>query len=158
MDYDVAKALKDSGCITMTLGCESGNDDILKKIGKYVTKDQLRTAAYAMRMAGLPFLATFILGHPWDTHDTIKETIEFANELEPAQAKFMIATPYPGTELFNMAKERGLLSDDGCENLGDHTYFRHVSANLSSVSDEDLLKYQQKAYDDYEGKVILLND
>lgn len=150
IDVELAVRLKNSGCFALAIGVESGDDHILAKMGKNVTKQQIRKGCLSLKKAGMPFLASYIIGHPGDTHETIQATIDFADELDADQAKFLIATPYPGTKLFDLAVKAGLLSENGAENLGDHTYFQHVAANLSCVSDDDLLKYQQKAFDDYD--------
>jgi len=119
-------------------------------MGKNLTKDQIRAGCKVLKKAKMPFLASYIIGHPGDTHETIRQTLDFANELDADQSKFLIATPYPGTRFFQMSVERGILPKEGAKNLGDHTYFQHVAANLSQVSDEDLLAYQQQAFDDYD--------
>ncbi len=150
IDKELALRLKKIGCFAVAIGVESGNEKILKEMGKSLTKDNIRNGCKALKDADMPFLASFIIGHPGDTHETIHETLHFADELDADQAKFMIATPYPGTRFFDLAVEKGLIPEEGAEDLGDHTYFQHVAANLSEISDEDLLKYQQDAFDEYD--------
>jgi len=152
IDYELVTTLKKSGCFAVAIGVESGNDQILKNIHKNLNKEQIRKACKDLKRANMPFLASYIIGHPGDTHETIKATIDFADEIDADQSKFLIATPYPGTELYNLAVSKGVLKEEGAESLGDHTYFQHVAANLSEVSDEELLKYQQLAFDNYDLK------
>ena len=150
IDVEIVKKLKQAGCFAVAIGVESGNEEILKTMGKNLTKEQIRSGCKVLKTAQMPFLASYIIGHPGDTHETIKETLDFANELDADQSKFLIATPYPGSRFFDLAVERGVISKEGAEDLGDHTYFQHVAANLSKVSNADLLAYQQKAFDDYD--------
>jgi len=150
IDTEIVKKLKAAGCFAVAIGVESGNAEILKGMGKRLTKEQIREGCKVLKAAKMPFLASYIIGHPGDTHETIMQTINFANELDADQSKFLISTPYPGTRFFDMAVERGIISQEGAEDLGEHTYFQHVAANLSAVSDADLIAYQQKAYDDYD--------
>ena len=150
IDYTLAKAMKKAGCFAVAIGVESGDETILRNIGKRLTKEQIKAGCSALKKAKMPFLASYIIGHPGDTHETIQATIDFANELDADQSKFLIATPYPGTKLFDLAVARGIMPETGAQDLGEHTYFQHVAANLSDVSDEDLLYYQQKAFDDYD--------
>ena len=150
IDLELAQLLKTAGCIGVAIGVESGDEIILKQIGKCETKDQFRKAVKIFKEVGLPCVASYIIGLPGDTHETIKATIDFANELDTDQAKFMIATPYPGTALYDMAVERNLLKSDSIEDLGDYTYYQHVAANLSFVKDEELVAYQRSAYDEYD--------
>ena len=63
---------------------------------------------------------TFILGLPGETRETIRETIEFAREINPHTIQVSIAAPYPGTYLYNQAKERGWLpADDDAKLVND---------------------------------------
>ena len=149
VDLEVARALKEAGCIALAIGVESGDEAILRQIGKGETKEQIRSAVDVLRKVGLPCICSYIIGHPGDTYESIQATIEFAKELDAHQSKFMIATPYPGTRLYDMAIQRRLLGERGAEDLGEYTYYQHAVANLSCVSDDDLIKYQQEAYDNY---------
>jgi anaerobic magnesium-protoporphyrin IX monomethyl ester cyclase len=150
MDLDLAILLKKAGCIGVAVGVESGDKKILAQIGKRETKEQFRKAVEIFKQAGLPCVASYVIGLPGDTHETIKATIDFANELDTDQAKFMIATPYPGTQLYEMAKEKKMLKSCEVDDLGDYTYYQHVAANLSNVTDEELMNYQRSAYDSYD--------
>lgn len=147
IDEEVACGLAESGCITAALGIESGDEEILKTLKKGFNKSQVYKAVDVLKSAGVPILASYILGSPGETHESIKKTFEFARELDIEQAKFMICTPFPGTDLFKMAVEKGILSNNltptECSNI---TYYQHVAANLSKVSDEELKRYQRDAY------------
>lgn len=150
IDREVAIALKDAGCFVVYLGVESGDGEILRKTGKGLTKDQVRKTVAMLKEVQIPALASFILGHPGDTHETIKATIEFAKELDTDQAKFFIAVPFPGTRLYQLALQRGLLTKPDPMKLVDFSTYQHISVNLSRVSDEDLMLYQKRAYEEYD--------
>lgn len=68
----------------------------------------------------------------------------------------MICTPFPGTDLFRMAVERGILSANPtpaqCANI---TYYQHVAANLSKVSDQELMRYQRDAYSSFKQRPLI---
>lgn len=155
IDEEVANGLAESGCITAALGIESGDEEILKTLKKGYKKNRAYKAVAALKAAGVPILASYIIGSPGDTHESIKKTFEFAKELDTDQAKFMICTPFPGTELFDMAVKKGILSGDPtpaqCAGI---TYYQHVAANLSKLSDEELLRYQRDAYDSFKPRPL----
>ncbi|MHC4073253.1 MAG: B12-binding domain-containing radical SAM protein, partial [Planctomycetota bacterium] len=132
------------------IGVESGNEELLEKIGKRETKAQFRDAVRAMKQANLPVIASYIIGLPGDTHETIKETMEFALELDADQSKFMILAPYPGTRVYDIAVQRGLVDPTSFEQMEDLNYYDSVAINLSEVSDEDLIAYQDQAYEQYD--------
>jgi radical SAM superfamily enzyme YgiQ (UPF0313 family) len=146
LSEDLAAALRDSGCSFAAIGVESGNDEILKRIGKKETKAQLRRAVKIMKEASLPVIASYIIGLPGDTHETIKQTRDFAFELDANQSKFMILAPYPGTRVYDMAVRRGLVDPMSFEQMESLNYYDSVAINLSEVSDEDLIRYQDEAY------------
>ena len=143
---DLAVALRDSGCAFAAIGVESGNEIILNRIGKRETKAQFENAVSIMKDAKLPIIASYILGLPGDTHETIKETIEFAFKLDADQSKFMILAPYPGTRVYDLAVQKGLADPDNFEQMEALNYYDSVAINLSEVTDQDLIRYQDEAY------------
>ena len=147
---ELIEALKDSGCAFAAIGVESGNEQILEKIGKREAKDQFRNTVSAMKRANLPTIASYIIGLPGDTHETIKETMEFALELDADQSKFMILAPYPGTRVYEIAVQKGLVDPASFEQMEDLNYYDSVAINLSEVSDDDLIRYQDQAYEQYD--------
>ena len=103
----------------------------------------------AVKMAKKAKLSTggfFILGHPFETKDTIRDTIDFAVKLNTDTVSFGVMTPYPGTEVARMAeKEEGgyrLLS----HNWSDYNKQTGQVLELEGVTKEALQKYQLVAY------------
>jgi anaerobic magnesium-protoporphyrin IX monomethyl ester cyclase len=89
---------------------ESGNQRILDDvIGKHLTLDQVRVAFRAARNAGMETIGFFIIGLPGETEATMDETIRFACELDPLVANFSMATPFPGTRMYETVKQQGQL-------------------------------------------------
>ena len=100
VDEEIVYVLKNSGCSHLHIGVESGNEKILKETGKELTKAQIRKAVQIMKVANMPCIASYIIGLPGDTHETIQETIDFAFELDAYQSKFMILCVFPGTAYY----------------------------------------------------------
>jgi radical SAM superfamily enzyme YgiQ (UPF0313 family) len=147
---ELIEALRDSGCSFAAIGVESGNEQMLERIGKRETKEQFRNAVAAMKQANLPVIASYIIGLPGDTHETIRQTLEFALELDADQSKFMILAPYPGTRVYDIAVEQGLVDPRSFEQMENLNYYDSVAINLSEVSDDDLISYQDQAYEQYD--------
>ena len=103
--------LANNGCIAIYLGIESGVQHILERIGKGITLDQCRKVFEWIHNLDMFAVGSFVIGFPWETVDDVKKTIEFAIELDPSYAQFTVATPYPGTPLFEYAVRHNLIVD-----------------------------------------------
>ncbi|HSJ55871.1 MAG TPA: radical SAM protein [Anaerolineae bacterium] len=108
-DAELFRLMKQAGCKRVGFGVESGNQAVLDAIKKRQTLDDVRQAFRDAKAAGLQTMGFFIFGLPADTAESMEDTIRFALELEPDMANFMIAAPYPGTELWEIARRDGKL-------------------------------------------------
>jgi hopanoid biosynthesis associated radical SAM protein HpnJ len=107
LEYDTIRSFKDAGLRLFLVGYESGNAGILQRIKKGVTLDEMRRFTKACHQADVVVHGTFILGLPVETRETIEETIRFAQELDVFSIQVSLAAPYPGTELYEMARQNG---------------------------------------------------
>lgn len=116
VDRELLAKMKAAGCTGVGFGIESGNDEILKVVNKGITKAQARQSVKAAKEVGLFVQTYFILGYPFETRKTVRDTIRFARELDPSSAEFSLLTPLPGTQVYNWAREGTgglrLLSED----------------------------------------------
>jgi len=106
VDFEFLRRLKEAGCPTIGFGIESGNEKALDAIGKGTTLEQAERAVTLAKKARLRTHSFFILGHPYETEQTARDTIDFALRLNTSRANFGIMVPYPGTEIARMV-ERG---------------------------------------------------
>ncbi len=107
-DEEVLGAMKRAGCIRAAFGVESGNQEILDSVvDKHLTLDQVRSAFKAARAVGMETIGFFIIGLPGETEATMDDTIRFACELDPVVANFSIATPFPGTQMYETVRTQG---------------------------------------------------
>ena len=109
---ETLKVLRDNGLRLLLVGYESGNQQILINIKKGLRVERARRFAADCRDLGITVHGTFILGLPGETRETIEETIRFAREVNPHPIQVSIAAPYPGTELYRQAVEKGWLPED----------------------------------------------
>jgi len=108
-DLELLQLMKQAGCKRVGFGVESGNQRILDSIKKKQTIAQVRAAFENARKARLQTMGFFIFGLPGETEQTMEDTINLALELEPDLANFMIASPYPGTEMYEIVLKDGHL-------------------------------------------------
>lgn len=101
------RKIKEAGCEYVFFGIESGDDDILKKMNKRITRDKVREAISITKKSGLKVGGSFIIGHPYEKKENIIKTINFAVELSRYGldgANFFIIDVYPGTKVWDMVE------------------------------------------------------
>ena len=101
-------SLRKSGCYRVSMGLESGNDEVLKAFGKggRATIDQAGKAVQMARSAGMDTAGYFMVGLSVDNEDSMKDTIEFARTIPLDMMKCSIAIAFPGTKMFNNYVEK----------------------------------------------------
>ena len=102
-DEELLALMARAGCREIDFGIESGNAEVLARIGKGISLDDARRAVRAAQKVGIEVVTLFILGHPGETRATAKDTIDFATELNSDRLALGIMVPYPGTEVARMA-------------------------------------------------------
>jgi hopanoid biosynthesis associated radical SAM protein HpnJ len=111
-DYETLKIMREAGLRHVVVGYETGNEQILKNIKKGVTKEQAIQFTRDCKKLGLSIHGAFIMGLPGETRETILETIEFAKQLDLNSIQASLASPYPGTEFYEICKEEGWITSD----------------------------------------------
>lgn len=107
---ELLQSMSESGCIGIQYGIESGDNRVLKDIRKALTVEQVRSVVKLTLESGIKTVfCGFIIGHPTDNLESIKNTFTFARELIEMGAKVgvKISTPFPGTQLEKEVKEKG---------------------------------------------------
>ncbi len=98
---EVYQFMASNGCEMLQFGIEAGSQDTLDHLKKNVNVDQIFRSVKAARRAGIKVVCSMLMGHPFDTEDSIKISVEFAKQLISlgAIALFAIVCPYPGTQI-----------------------------------------------------------
>ncbi len=136
--------MKQAGCYEIGIGIESGSDRILKFIKKGLTTDTIRKGVQEAHKVGLDVRGFFMIGFPTETKEEILQTIAFAKELDVDVAQFMVATPFPGTELWDIAKKHGTVNED----WSTFTFYAPHAAPYSSkeLSGEEITALYKRAF------------
>jgi radical SAM superfamily enzyme YgiQ (UPF0313 family) len=110
--YEIAQAMKDSGCNVIQFGVESGNQKVLDSIKKKISLGEIERAVAAAKRANIQSISCgFIIGHAQDTEESINQTIEFGINLSKIGANNLtisMLTPYPATEVYNNLGKNGI--------------------------------------------------
>jgi anaerobic magnesium-protoporphyrin IX monomethyl ester cyclase len=107
VDDEMLGWMKKAGCRIIAYGVETPHQKGLDYLKKGVKSEQIENAFRRTREAGIQTLAYFIVGIPVETFEDEIETIRFAKHLEPDFVQFGTLSPYPGTELYKEAVEKG---------------------------------------------------
>lgn len=149
LEYDTIRQFRDSGLRLFLVGYESGNADILQRIKKGVTLDEMRRFTKACHQAGVVIHGTFILGLPVETRESIENTIRFAKELDVFSLQVSLAAPYPGTELFEMARQNGWFAKGDKTDIVHQDGFQDSSLEYPGLSKEEIFEAVDRFYRSY---------
>lgn len=142
VNKELLSLMKEAGCWMIGYGIESGNQEILDIVGKGTTLKQAENAVRWAKEVGLEVTGHLIVGLPYEDEKTINETIKFAKQLNLDYAQFYCAVPFPGSQLYNIAKENGWI------NTTDWRMFEQNYSVLDTekISAKKVMKLRRKAY------------
>ncbi len=103
VDEELLQLMARAGCRRITWAVESGSEVLLWRVGKRTQCAAAERALAWARAAGIRSEASFIIGLPGETEETIQQTIAFAKRLNPDQVTFDLAVPRPGTPFWEQA-------------------------------------------------------
>lgn len=151
--------MQQAGCWQISFGIESGAQPILDTIRKNVTLAQIRSAVALCRVAGIKSKGFFIVGHPGETAETLRQTIDFALELPLDDLSVTMLTPFPGTELQARAAEFGSFDADWAKmNLLNAVFVPYgLTADDLEVAQRELLRrfyLRPRVVVDYAGRLL----
>jgi len=126
LDEEAVQLMKQSGCIGVFLGLESGSDIVLKAMNKQVTVQQYKRGIELLKKYGITIVASFFAGFPGETRVTLNETLNFIEETKPT---FYYLGPWiydSRTPIYNLRKNYGLT---GRQNSWSHNSMNSELAN-----------------------------
>jgi hopanoid biosynthesis associated radical SAM protein HpnJ len=146
-DFDTLKAMRDAGCRLLIVGYESGDAQILKNIKKGATVERARQFTKDCKKLGLVIHGDFILGLPGETHETIRNTTDFAKELDVETIQVSVAHAYPGTELYDYATKNGFIVPGTA--MVDKAGHQIAHIKYPNIDPEEILESVHRFYDEY---------
>ena len=159
-DEKILKLMRNSGCVLISYGFESGSQRMLNSMKKGITIEQMEKAVEISRKYTMPIPASFIIGMPGENDESCQETLDFCIRNNLPLDSLMFATPYPGTEIFDFALRTGRVDRNHVHEfvmkLGDA---RDFTINLTDYfSDEELInkreEMMEEARENYENFIM----
>ena len=151
IDPELLREMKQAGCGRIYYGIESGSQDILDRLHKGITLDEIRQTIGYTRELGMKALGFFLVGAPGDTRQSIKETVRFAKKLKLDYVQFSKCLAKPLTPLWKQMVEQS--GQDYWKDwiLGKETD-RPLPRPWSTLTNEGIDNLTRWAYVDYHSR------
>lgn len=158
LDKEVCDIMYASGVRYVGPGIESGNEEIMRAIGKgpRESKEHMREKIRLLQEYDWRVRCSYVFGMTDETEEQVMETIEFAKELGADENAFSILVPYPDSPLWHVAKAKGLVHD--YMDFSKFLYYHEIGANLSAIPTERLLELHEFAYEYVGNPAYALDD
>jgi len=141
VDREMLTRMKNSGCVRVDFGVESGDEYVRGLMGKKITNQQIINAHKICLEIGLHTGSFCMVGNLGETKESVYKTAELMNDIAD-DVMVSIAIPYPGTDMYTTAKEKGLINtEDWSKYATAPTYtknYRPVMRN-ENLSEDDIL-------------------
>lgn len=155
LDLEILKLMKDTGLYLISLGIESGSDEILRLMRKGNTVSKIRECVRMINDSGIDVAGFFILGYPGETEESIRKTIKFSLELGLVRANFFTYLPFPGSESYDQLASSGELDRVDWDNF----YFMNAAYVTPALTRKGLKNLQRRAFAKFylRPKIMLYN-
>lgn len=129
LDEELLVEMRRAGCQRLSLGVESGSNQILANIDKKISAEEISQAATIAKSVGIQVRFYMMLGNRGETRETFNETLDFLDQVQPHQYVFSCLSIYPGTQDFQDAVREGWLDPE--------IFFREDFQELKTPFDAD---------------------
>lgn len=146
MDEEMLLALKDAGLFSIKYGVESADQGILDEINKGTNLEKNLKWIRRTEELGIRVHLTYTFGLPSDTPETIEKTIELACSLPVHTVQFSVATPYPGTKMYDMYEAKGWLRTKNWEEYNGSCSAVSRTERFTSEQLEDYVKLAYRRF------------
>ncbi|MDD5686867.1 MAG: radical SAM protein [Elusimicrobia bacterium] len=146
IDTELVKTMKDAGCVQLEFGVESGSQKVLDALHKDIKIDAIRRAFKICRDVGMRTASSFMIGNPEEKMEDVILSEQLADEIKSDYTEFFTITPYPGTELYEMAKKNGWLREGTWLHAGVLASRPVMVINFTA---DELLALQKRLYSKY---------
>ncbi|MBI2630426.1 radical SAM protein [Candidatus Pacearchaeota archaeon] len=145
IEFETLKLMKKAGCHMISFGVESGSQKVLDSMEKNVKVESIIKAFDICKKAGMNTKASFIFGAPGEDYESIRETQKVIKRILPDYIWLFIMTPMPGTKLYKLHEETGIVSDEW--GMYDQTTYNKFYG--TKLSYEELRKAVAETYKRY---------
>lgn len=157
---ELLEKVRRAGIKWLALGIESASKHVRSGAKKIFTNKDILEVVKKIRKSGIYLNANYIFGLPDDTMKSMRETLALSQEINAEWANFFSAMAYPGSSLYNMAKEKGISLPDDPDGPGwiGYSQYAYNSLPLSTekLSAGQVLKFRDYAFNAYFSNPVYL--
>lgn len=149
VNKELLYTLRHTGCIEVGMGVESGSQKIINNINKQITIEQCKNVINYCHKIGLSIKIFLMIGLPYESKETVNQTIDFLKETKPDDFDYSIYTPFPHTDIWNNKDKYDINFN---KNRLDYLkmFYKGVSGNYTSqVSTSNLSSEEIEKLRDY---------
>ena len=140
IDQETLVKMKQAGCWLVAFGFESGSPESLEKMKKGATVEQNKVAAAMAKKAGLKVYGFYLIGFPWEDRKHLEQTEKLIFDIDADFIELHIATPFYGTELYEMAGTAGLID----ESVLGKDYFNAPTVGTRHLSIDEIERFRKR--------------
>ena len=151
IDEEMIRSMAESGCVFVSFGVESGSEEILANMNRKMKRETIVNGWNIVKKYKLTHLPSFMIGYVGESPETIQETVDLVCEMDVGSFAgwFRYVTPLPGTQLYEYAKAKGLITDEKAyleqagKTFAGLTTFDRLFVNLTTMSDAELASWRE---------------
>jgi radical SAM superfamily enzyme YgiQ (UPF0313 family) len=139
-----AEVMREAGCRGVSVGIESGSQAVLDRAHKRTRVAQCEEAIKNLRRAGIKQYASFIVGLPGETRETMRQTAKFIQSAKPTGFQVNSLVPYPRSAIYDVAVKEGKMEKCEFEDL----LLYNTPVSLCDLSVDEINSYRKRIYRD----------
>jgi len=144
---DLIGLMAKAGLIRLSFGLETVDEDMRKTMNKKVPLEAYANANKICNKHGVEALNSCMIGLPGESRENIKKTLDFLSvSKDVKQANFSIATPYPGTKLYEMAKNNEGIHLTIDDDFSQYKRYGQAVTEVGELSSDDLVELQNSCF------------
>lgn len=145
LDLETLKIMRKAGCVEISFGIESFDDDVLSGLNKKATAEDNANALRMAKEAGLTVRALFMIRTPYQTKDTVRKNIEYLKKVPYDTIAVTSFVPLPGTEIWNNPEKHNVEILN--RNIEDYNFYFYGSKGKNEL--KDIIKIKDRSLKEF---------
>lgn len=153
LDEDLISIMRKAGCTKIDIGIESGSERIQQTLNKGIELDEVRYISKILRKHKIFWAGFFMMGLPSETKEDILKTLAFMKEVKPNWACLSIFTPYPGSALYDIMRDGGMVVEDSENTFSHQSPENHFSKDISVEEFKEITQFMFREFNEYNNSI-----